>query len=262
MALANTTLGIVLGAAYTGFDQFLGVPFGEAKRFEAGLLRTTPYNQQPLKALKFGPACLQFLNESSVYGAEHGCLVANIWRPSGAGKDSALPVLIYVPGGENAFGEGSPYNASSLSVDQQTVVLSINYRVGPFGFLAFEEDVAAGRPTGHFALSDIQAALRWARREVSAFGGLAARLTLFGQSSGGGLVLMHAFLPSSRGLVEGLLSQSSGPGAVSMAVSLRNTHHIAQRLNWCSNSDPSRAGIDPSRASTPCLKTRCYPRLL
>lgn len=232
MPIVNTTLGPILGAALLGgggVDQFLGVPYGNAQRFRAATVWSTPYATRPLNALTFGPACFQFLTSNTTYGQEHGCLIANIWRPSSAAPADKLPILVYVPGGENAFGEAGPYNASQLAADQRAVVVGINYRVGAFGFLAFAEDHEAGEPTGHYALSDIQAALQWIKREGSAFGGDPSRLTLVGQNSGGGLVLMHAFAPSSAGLVQGLLAQSGSVGAVALATAVAsNTQHIAR----------------------------------
>jgi para-nitrobenzyl esterase len=199
--LVNTTLGSLLGVALpAGCDQWLGVPYGHAVRFQPAEVRTLPYATSPLPALDFGPACLQFLTNTTTYGSEHGCFVLNIWRPSDATPSDKLPVLVYVPGGENAFGEAGPYNASELAVAQRAVVVGVNYRVGPFGFLSFAEDVEAGRGTGNWAQTDVQAALQWVRREIGAFGGDPTRTTLFGQSSGGGLVLNHAF--SARSAID------------------------------------------------------------
>ena len=232
MVLANTTLGPILGLALaTGVDQFLGVPYGHAERFRAAEVRVAPYGQRPLPALKFGPACLQFLNNVSTYGDEYTCFVLNIWRPRNVSVGDNLPVLVYVPGGENAFGEAGPYNASELAAAQNSIVVGVNYRVGPFGFLAFADDVAGGNATGNWAQTDIQAALRWVRREIGAFGGDAKRTTLFGQSSGGGLVLLHAFMPSSRGLVQGLVAQSGTLAAQGPVAWLKNTHTIATACN-------------------------------
>ncbi|EGB12776.1 hypothetical protein AURANDRAFT_13973, partial [Aureococcus anophagefferens] len=158
---------------------------------------------------------------------EHGCHVLNVWRPAGAAADAALPVIMFVPGGSNDFGEAEPYNASMLASAQHAVVASINYRVGPFGFLAFEEDVGE-RATGNWALTDIQAALVFLRREVGAFGGDPTRLTIFGQSSGASLCNLHAVLPSSGGLLEGIVSESGGLDAgdarvIASSLGLRRT---------------------------------------
>lgn len=116
---ANTSLGVLVGTALLAADQFLGIPYGTARRFEAAIERTAPFAEQPRLARDFGPACLQFLTHNQTYGSEHECFVVNVWRPRGAA--AGLPVLVYVPGGENAFGEGSPYNASALAANQNCV---------------------------------------------------------------------------------------------------------------------------------------------
>ena len=102
-----------------------------------------------------------------------------------------------MPGGENDFGEAEPYNASQLAADQRAIVASMNYRVGPFGFAALAWDRAKGITTGNHALTDIQAALKFLRAHVGVFGGDPSRLTIFGQSSGGALALLHSVMPSS-----------------------------------------------------------------
>jgi carboxylesterase type B len=247
-AIANTSLGTLVGLHLSsGVKQFLGVPYATASRLEAAQPRTRRYTPDPLPALDFGPACLQFLTANTTYGAEVGCLVLNAWLPPTAGATSSVPTLVYVPGGENAFGEAGPYNASQLALDQHVVVAALNYRVGPFGFLAFEEDVVAKRPTGNYALTDIQAGLAYLRRELAhAFGGDPEQLTLFGQSSGGGLALMHAFLPSSRGLMRGILSESSDAAAVSLRSALANTRQVARALRCAErgfNASDSRACV-------------------
>ena len=77
--------------------------------------------------------------------------------------------MLFIPGGSNDFGEAEPYNASVMASNHAALICSINYRVGPFGFLSFAEDAAAGHETGNHALTDIQAALRFLRREAKAF---------------------------------------------------------------------------------------------
>jgi carboxylesterase type B len=73
------------------------------------------------------------LGKTTTYGLEHGCHVLNIWRPAGAPVHARLPVMLYVPGGSNDFGEAEPYNASALAAQQGAIITSINYRVGPVG---------------------------------------------------------------------------------------------------------------------------------
>lgn len=213
--LVRTSLGKVLGNALPTADEFLGIPYADAARFKPALERSRPFDKDPLGAHYFGPACLQTLTANTTYGVEHGCHVLNIWRPAASptrltSPRASLPVMLFIPGGSNDFGEAEPYNASLMAANHHALICSINYRVGPFGFLAFSEDVSEGQPTGNHALTDIQAALRFLRREARAFGGDPSRLTIWGQSSGGSLALIHSLIPSSSGLLEGILSQSGG----------------------------------------------------
>ena len=90
--------------------------------------------------------------------------------------------MLYIPGGSNDFGEAEPYNASQMAAHQHAVICSINYRVGPFGFVSFAEDRLLGVTTGNHALTDIQAALRFLRAHIHSFGGDPERVTLIGQS--------------------------------------------------------------------------------
>ena len=230
----SMTIGAVRGNALGDVaDEFLGIPYGDAPRFEPAVVRTAPL-EGTLDGSYFGPACLQVLTNVTTYGVEHGCHVLNVWRPAGAAADAALPVIMFVPGGSNDFGEAEPYNASMLASAQHAVVASINYRVGPFGFLAFEEDVGE-RATGNWALTDIQAALVFLRREVGAFGGDPTRLTIFGQSSGASLCNLHAVLPSSGGLLEGIVSESGGLDAGDARSALKNERVVADYLG-CGNA--------------------------
>ena len=229
--LVHTALGPVRGNALGEADEFLGLPYASAARFEAAIPRSEPFATSPLAATYYGPACKQVLTSTSTYGVEHGCHVLNVWRPAGTTSGAKLPVMLYVPGGSNDFGEAEPYNASQMAAHQNSVITSINYRVGPFGFAALRDDSRQGRTTGNHALTDIQAALRFLRAHIGAFGGDPSRVSLFGQSSGGGLAILHATIPSSAGLFAGVLSQSGSLSASRLASSLATTSVLATALN-------------------------------
>jgi carboxylesterase type B len=92
--------------------------------------RTKPFDATPLEATYYGPACKQILSSTSNYGVEFGCHVLNIWRPKGTTADAKLPVMMFVPGGSNDYGEAEPYNASAMAAHQNAIITSINYRVG------------------------------------------------------------------------------------------------------------------------------------
>jgi carboxylesterase type B len=112
-----------------------------------------------------------------------------------------------------------------------SVVLLCSFSAGPFGFVALREDQQAGKPTGNHALTDMQAALTFLRAHIGSFGGDPSRLTMFGQSSGAGLVLLHTVIPSSASLFEGVVGQSNGLSADSFNYSLATTATLAKALN-------------------------------
>eukprot|EP00854_Cymbomonas_tetramitiformis_P021766 gene21766-26181_t len=230
-AYVNTSRGTLRGNALPGgADEFIGIPFASAERFGPSTLSKGAYPENPLVATYYGPACLQTLTPTSTYGRED-CLVMNVWRPHGITPERGLPVLVYIYGGSDDFGEAEPYNASQLAIQQGAVVASFNYRTGPLGFLAFEEDVAAGRSTGNFALLDMQTALHWVQGEIAYFGGDPAKVAIFGQSSGAGCVELLTVSPLSRGLFRGAISQSGGLSAGKLESSLATTTEMARRLN-------------------------------
>merc|ERR1711972_135918 len=119
---------------------------------------------------------------------------------------------------------------SALAAFHRVVCVSFNYRTGPIGWMAFQEDLDAHRPTGNWGILDIQSALRWVQREVSAFGGDARRVAIHGQSSGGGLVELQYVAPGSAGLFQGAISESGGLSAQKIEISLQSSAGVAKRL--------------------------------
>lgn len=213
------------------------MPFGHAARFEAPIDFEEKYKTDVLEAKYFGHACMQvggMANET--YGSED-CLFANIWRPANAPVDAKLPVLCFIYGGSWQFGEPEPYNGSALASQHGIIYASIAYRTGPIGFMAFETDVAQGETTGNWGMLDMQSGLRWLKREVGYFGGDPERITIHGQSSGGQAVELHYVMPASKGLLQGIISESGGLGARDMQTSLNSTQHLAAAIG-CDQDDP------------------------
>ncbi len=137
--------------------------------------------------------------------ADEDCLFLNIWAPSTA--DAPKPVMVWVHGGAYIFGSGSQplYDGSVLAGDSDVVVVTINYRLGALGFLDFS---AAGFDS-NVALRDVLAALRWVRDNIAGFGGDPDRVTLFGESAGGGIVTTLLAVPEAAGLFSRAIAQSS-----------------------------------------------------
>jgi len=231
--VARTSAGEVYGrllpasSGGVGVEQFLGVPFAYAERFEPPEDFKGRYPYGGITADMWGSACMQVGNDpSSTYGSED-CLKANIWRPYDTSPKAGLPVMVFIYGGSNQFGEAEPYNMSALAAFHDVLCVSFNYRTGPIGWMAFEEDVAAGRATGNWGILDIQSALRWVQREAWSLGGDPTRVAIHGQSSGGGLVELQYVAPGSEGLFQGAISESGSLSAEALSVALLSARALA-----------------------------------
>lgn len=140
------------------------------------------------------------------------CLYLNIWTPAKAPTER-LPVLVWIYGGGFSFGSTStPVHNGEHLARKGVVLVSINYRVGTLGFLAHPE-LSAESPrkvSGNWGLLDQIAGLQWVQRNIAAFGGDPARVTIFGESAGGIAVSMLCASPEAKGLFRGAISQSGG----------------------------------------------------
>jgi para-nitrobenzyl esterase len=140
------------------------------------------------------------------------CLYLNVWRPADPGARN-LPVMVWFYGGGFVGGSSSSPNTSGVGFAKHGVILvSLNYRVGRFGFFAFPA-LSSERPDetkGNYAYMDQIAALQWVRRNIAAFGGNPNNVTIFGFSAGG--VSVHSMLasPQARGLFHKAIVQSGG----------------------------------------------------
>jgi para-nitrobenzyl esterase len=146
-------------------------------------------------------------------GPSEDCLFLNVWRPADAAPGAKLPVMVWIHGGGFTGGSGASPNTSGAQFAKQGVVLvSINYRLGRFGFFAFPA-LSKERPDetkGNYAYMDQIAALQWVKRNIAAFGGDSGNVTIFGFSAGG--VSVHSLLasPMARGLFHKAIAESGG----------------------------------------------------
>jgi len=165
-------------------------------------------------AFEFGPSCIQ--NESLTSGGKsksfsEDCLTLNIFRPAASGT---YPVLFWIHGGGYTQGAGSyeMYNGAALASAKDVVVVSINYRLGFFGFLALAE-LAKEDPhqsTGNYGVLDQVAALEWVRDNIAGFGGDPGNVTIFGESAGGVSVCNLLATPLAAGLFQRGIIESGG----------------------------------------------------
>lgn len=208
--LVATTNGPVSGASIDSMQRYLGIPFAAPP---VGSLRWMP-PQAPQKwtaerpAVNFGPSCAQNrLWTFSPRSVSEDCLYLNVYTPTAA-SDEKRPVMVWIYGGGLGAGRTNDYDPQFLVNKGNVVLVSINYRVGPFGFLAHPGLDAEGHDIGNYGLMDQQFALKWVRDNIEKFGGDPANVTIFGESAGGASVFMHVASPVSKGLFHKAITQS------------------------------------------------------
>ena len=166
------------------------------------------------EALASGAACPQ-LGGEPVQGRED-CLYLDVYAPRFApdavpGGDAALPVMYWIHGGGNTMGWGDQIPPSALARDNGVIVVTINYRLGIFGWLAHEAlRASAATPedaSGNFGTLDMIRGLEWVRENIAAFGGDPDRVTIFGESAGGIKVFSLLLSPAALGLFHGAIAQ-------------------------------------------------------
>lgn len=202
----------------TGMQFYLGIPF--AKPPVGDLRWKAP---QPLDAWKgvkttkkFGPRAVQGIifgdMKSRSEGLSEDCLYLNVWTPAKRNTKN-LPVLVYFYGGGLSAGDGAEprYDGESMA-KKGMVVVTVNYRLNVFGFLAHPElsKEASYKASGNYGLLDQLAGLKWVQKNIAAFGGDPKKVTIAGESAGSISVSMHMASPLSKNLIAGAIGESGG----------------------------------------------------
>ena len=222
--------GSLAGLQQGTVDAFLGVPYAAPpvgrNRWRAP--QPAPRWEDVRTARAFAPSCWQAMTPSGTGPWTHeyvpqgrvseDCLYLNIWTPSPDVRRH-LPVLVWIPGGGFVAGSGSVavYDGSKLAA-RGIVVVTINYRVGLFGFFVTPQLAAQAarehEPPGNYGLQDMIAALQWVHRNIAAFGGNPDAITVGGQSAGAMAVHDLIVSPLATGLFVRAIAQSGLPDTV------------------------------------------------
>jgi len=261
-AIASTRDGKVEGEEQSGLSVFKGIPFAtpptgarrwlapekpapwsgtrDARRFSA----VAPQNTQMLSAL-----AAMVINDPQ----SEDCLYLNVWTP--AADNKRRPVMVWIHGGAFAIGAGSQaiYDGSTLARRGDAVVVCVNYRLGPLGFLRLA-DLTNGKipASGNEGILDQIAALEWVRDNIAEFGGDPQNVTIFGESAGGMSVGTLLAAPAAKGLFHKAIPQSGAchTGAPRERAN-RNAERIMKKLG-ASTSDAMRA-LTPTQLLTGTL---------
>jgi len=219
-----------------GSHAWLGLPFAQPPvgemRWKAP--RPLPPWAGTVEALESGVPCPQFATPlggvtdapaGELVGSE-SCLTLDVWAPPmEPGEvpegDDRLPVMVWIHGGGNVIGHSGFYDGGNLAASENVIVVAIQYRLGPFGWLrhpAFAEDAEfAVDASGNYGTLDQVAALSWVQANIAAFGGDPGNVTIFGESAGGHDVFMLLLSPLAEGLFHRAIAQSGGTELTSVA---------------------------------------------
>ncbi len=224
--MLNTGQIIGFQGAYQA-HAWLGIRYADAARWRAPR-PVLPWEGRK-EALDYGSQCPQL---AAAQGSDAGrgyignetCLYLNVWAPpfhpdTIPKANKRLPVMVWLHGGGNTVGSGGTehsrvYDGSLLASEKDVIVVTVNYRLGPLGWLSHpaldETAPTLEDASGNFATLDMIAALHWVRDNISAFGGDPGNVTIFGESAGGFNVMSLMASPLASGLFHKAISQSGG----------------------------------------------------
>jgi para-nitrobenzyl esterase len=208
--------GRVKGTLANGVAVFKGIPFAAppvgALRWKAP--RPAPHWPGVRNALEFGPRCMQGnIYDDMIFrdkGPSEDCLYLNVWTPAASAK-AHVPVMVWIYGGGFAAGAASePRQDGENLARKGVVVVSMNYRLGIFGFFAHAELAKESdrNASGNYGLLDQTAALEWVQRNIAGFGGDPRNVTIFGESAGSFSVSAQMASPLAQGLFQRAIGES------------------------------------------------------
>lgn len=217
MLRIKTANGLVEGVLEkSGIRSFKGLPFAAPPVGDLRWKEPQPVKAWTgvLKADKFGPRAMQTAIFGDMMfrsnGTSENCLYLNVWAPAQKGK-SLLPVLVYFYGGGFVAGDGSEPRYDGESMAQKGIVtITVNYRLGVFGFFSHPElsKESGKRGSGNYGLLDQAAALQWVQKNIAAFGGDPKRVTIAGESAGSVSVSAQMASPLARNTIAGARGES------------------------------------------------------
>jgi len=203
--------GRFVGERHAGVAAFHGIRYGRAERFRAPM--AAPTMRETTRATEPGPACPQ---RGKRRPQAEDCLFLNVWTPA-PGAAARLPVMVWIHGGGYAFGSANDpiTDGHGLAASGDVVVVTVNHRLNALGYLYLARLDSGFPDSGNTGQLDLVLALQWVRDNIAAFGGDPARITLIGQSGGGGKIATLMAMPAARGLFRRAITMSGHQVTVS-----------------------------------------------
>ncbi|MFL0252507.1 carboxylesterase/lipase family protein [Clostridium neuense] len=235
--IVNTLYGEVKGERIDGISIWKGIPYAAPP---VGSLRFCPPNPPSSwdgirDASKFGKSAMQ-PEKSTLIGDKSGtisedCLYLNIWSPNA--DDKLRPVMVWIHGGGFIAGSGYDgiYDGTSFAKEGNVVIVTLNYRLGAFGFLYLKEIAGEKYSTsGNCGLLDQIAALKWVKENIKAFGGDPNKITIFGESAGAASIGNLLAMPAAKGLFNQAIIESTTKLAINSATASKATNKLINLL--------------------------------
>uniref|UniRef100_A0A0K0DNG7 Carboxylic ester hydrolase n=1 Tax=Angiostrongylus cantonensis TaxID=6313 RepID=A0A0K0DNG7_ANGCA len=257
--LVKTLSGPVRGRQYTlsdgsSVDMYMGIPYAEPPIGKLRFKKPQPIKSwtEELDCVEFGPRCpqrdeyfAQVTEFSNGYVKEDNCLTLNIFTPRWRyDTEKKFPVMVWIHGGGFSIHSSSNYGDSTILFMnlcvKDVVVVSINYRLGPFGFFTTGDDACLeGCYLGNMGLWDQTLALHWIHDNIALFGGDPENVTVFGQSAGGASADLLSISPHSRDLFHRLIPMA-GSGECEFAMRTNESQaklcrEFARFIGWTGN---------------------------
>lgn len=218
--IVKTDKGYIRGVTENNISVFKGIPYAAAP---IGPLRFKPpveHNawKDTLPADKFGEIATQAAG-TKVIGSED-CLTLNLYTPKADNKKRA--VVVWVHGGSMTAGAGKGMDGHAFADNDDIVTITINYRLGTFGFLYLGDVDKGYKSSGNNGVLDVIAALSWIKQNIAAFGGDPNRITIMGESAGAKLISAVLVSPKSKGLFQQYIAESGSVQCIRDTVTAKN----------------------------------------
>jgi para-nitrobenzyl esterase len=248
--LARTTCGDYQGTDRGASWAFLGVRYAAApvaaRRWKSPEAPTCPATT--VVAGSFAPVCPQLDRSTGAPEGEEDCLAVNVFAPKSVFPAGRAPVMVFIHGGGNVIGSAREelepgrvlYDGAALAEATGNVVVTVQYRLGPLGWLVHPglDAEAPDARSGNYALEDLVASLQWVRAHVASFGGNLNRVMIFGESAGGVNVCTLLASPRAAGLFHAALIQSGGCVADTRQEALATGAELAANSGCSTAADP------------------------